>query len=301
MCWLKRKKTVVVHDGNFHADDVFAVAILAIYLDYIPKVIRTRNPYNFKKADYIFDVGLEYNPQENKFDHHQEGWSLKRDNGILYASCGLVWRELGEKICLSKEIVNLIDKKIIQTIDAEDNGIEIYKNIIADVKVYSVFDFIYSFNPTWQEKRTRNKAFLEAVKITLNLLKREIIKAQHFLEGEKKIIEIYNKTADKRILVLDQDYEYRRIVENFPETLLVIRPISQNGNWHINTVRTKENMFQSRMDFPLAWSGKEGAEFQEITGVKEAIFCHNKRFVVACQTRESSVVLAQLAISLLKP
>ena len=48
--------------------------------------------------DYVLDVGGEYNPKENKFDHHQEGWNEKRGNGIPYATTGLIWKEYGKKI-----------------------------------------------------------------------------------------------------------------------------------------------------------------------------------------------------------
>ena len=78
MNWLINKigrKTVAVHSGNFHPDDVFAVAALAIYFGYIPKVIRTRDQQVINKADYVLDVGRLYNPLTNRFDHHGEGWN----------------------------------------------------------------------------------------------------------------------------------------------------------------------------------------------------------------------------------
>jgi len=109
MNWLRNKKTVAVHDGNFHPDDVFSVAILSLYLGYVPKVIRTRDKNIINKADYILDVGQEYDPVKNKFDHHSEGWNFKRSNGILYATCGLIWKEFGLKIAGSKEVFDIID------------------------------------------------------------------------------------------------------------------------------------------------------------------------------------------------
>ena len=61
MPFLKNKKTVVVHNGNFHPDDVFCVALLSILYDGGIKVTRTRDESVISKADYVMDVGGENN------------------------------------------------------------------------------------------------------------------------------------------------------------------------------------------------------------------------------------------------
>jgi uncharacterized UPF0160 family protein len=43
MNWLKSKKIVAVHNGNFHPDDVFSVALLSIIYNGGVKVVRTRD------------------------------------------------------------------------------------------------------------------------------------------------------------------------------------------------------------------------------------------------------------------
>ena len=159
-----KKIKVAVHNGDFHPDDVFAVAILSLYLNKPLKIFRTRDEEIIKKMDYVFDVGGEYNPEENKFDHHQEGWKEKRENGILYAAAGLVWKEYGHKITGLAEVAERIDSKIIQTVDAEDNGIELYRSNFKNVNPYSLSYYIFSLNPTWSEtKISVKKCFEDAV------------------------------------------------------------------------------------------------------------------------------------------
>src|SRR5437764_1161911 len=94
--------TIVAHNGNFHADDVFAVATVLLVLERsdfpawrqaIPKIIRTRDPKTIEKADFVVDVGGVYDAENNRFDHHQAGGAGTRANGIPYASFGLVWKK----------------------------------------------------------------------------------------------------------------------------------------------------------------------------------------------------------------
>ena len=67
MFW-KKKKTIVVHSGNFHPDDIFAVAVLRIVLEdkYKIKIIRTRDEEIINKADYVVDVGMVYDKEKNR-------------------------------------------------------------------------------------------------------------------------------------------------------------------------------------------------------------------------------------------
>ena len=292
---INKKIKVAVHDGKFHPDDVFSVAILSLYLNKPLKIFRTRDQKVLSEMDYILDVGMEYNPKENKFDHHQEGWNEKRSNGIVYATAGLVWKEYGEKITGSKEVADKIDERIIQSIDAEDNGIEIYKDIFEGVSPYCIFDYISALNPTWREKNMDpSKAFEQAVLEVKKILNREIERAKDSVLGKKKVQEIYEKSEDKRILILDDKYSWRRIVNSYPEPLFVIR--KQDDNWRINAVGVLGFKFKSKLDFPKSWAGKKGDELAKITGVSDAVFCLNQRFMCAAKSKEGAITLAKLAI-----
>lgn len=300
MPFLKNKSIkVAVHDGSFHADDVFSVAILSMYLKKPLKIFRTRDPKVLSKMDYVLDVGREYNPKEFKFDHHQEGWDEKRKNGILYATGGLLWKEYGEEITGSYELSKKIDEKIIQTIDAEDNGIDIYKNVIEDVAPYCVADYIFSLNSTWTEKNVDClKSFNNAVEIVKKILQREIKKSKDSLLGKKRVQEIYEKTKDKRILILDDDYTWKKTISLYPEPLFVIKQFIDDKKWSVKAVNVEGYKFKSRLDFPQSWAGKAGKELVEVTGVSDAVFCHNGRFICVAESEDGAIALAKKAIEL---
>jgi uncharacterized UPF0160 family protein len=295
-----KKIKVAVHDGSFHGDDVFAVAILKLYLKKPLKIFRTRDTKILSKMDYILDVGREYNPKERKFDHHQENWNEKRENGVLYASCGLLWKEFGEKITGSKDVAEIVDQKIIQTIDSEDNGISIYEKTDSGLSPFCFSDFIYGMNPTYAEKKENvDKLFKKAVGEVRMTLKREIKRAQDYTDSVSKMKEIYDKTKDKRIIVLDKEYSWKRFFAEYPEPLFVIEPIfNKQGVCHVSAVNIKGEKFKKKMDFPKSWAGKVGEELQKLSGVHDAIFCHNKRFMASVGSKEGAIKLAELAISL---
>ena len=94
--------------------------------------------------DLVFDVGHEYNPTNNRFDHHQKGFEehfFPQDElpTTKLSSAGLIYKHFGKEIIRnyldeSDEQLNLepgdidhIHKKLYKTlvleIDAMDNGV----------------------------------------------------------------------------------------------------------------------------------------------------------------------------------
>ena len=207
MSLFKKKKILVTHNGTFHADDLFATATLSILHKGNIKIIRTRDPKMFEKGDYVYDVGGESNLEENKFDHHQKGGGGMRDNGIPYASFGLVWKKFGEEICGNKEVAECIDRKIAQPIDASDNGVDIVKPIFEGIMPYTADQIYLGYKPTWKESnKDIDSIFVEQVKKVKDLLSREIEVAKVDIEGKNIILDNYNKTEDKRIIILDENF-----------------------------------------------------------------------------------------------
>jgi uncharacterized UPF0160 family protein len=78
------------HDGRFHADEIFALAVLKLIFPDL-EIVRSRDEKFYRNTDIIVDVGHVYDPENSVFDHHQRSFSIKRESGIPYASFGLVW------------------------------------------------------------------------------------------------------------------------------------------------------------------------------------------------------------------
>jgi len=293
----QKKKTVVTHSSHFHPDDVCAVAVLHILLDGNYKLIRTRDPKIIATADFVVDVGGINDSTTRRFDHHQEGGAGKRENGAPYAAFGLVWKEYGKKICGSKEVADKIDEKIIQPSDVMDNGIDFVTPKIKEVYPYNFADFLFSWNPTWNENeniRTRN--FKKAVSYAVTMLGREIENKKHKEIG-KKFTEIdYENATDKRIIELSGNYPWTEVLTSHPEPLIVIKQTPEDKTWGAKCVPIDKNSFVNRIQLPSEWAGKSGVELAQITGVPDAVFCHNGRFLAVAKSKEGAIALAKKAI-----
>lgn len=291
---------VVTHSGSFHADDVFAVAtvILSLREGEEVEIIRSRDKEVIESADYVVDVGLEYNPERKRFDHHQPGGAGVRENGIPYASFGLVWKEYGEKLAGSNEIARTVEEKLIYFVDAIDNGVRLSDPIFEGIREYSISDYLYSYWINEQsEEEEVDRIFRRVVGLAKDLLEREIKKAQNIADEEKLVEEIYNNTEDKRLIVMDRHLAWGRILVKKPEPLIVVYP-TPSGNWSAKTVRINVHEFESRIYYPEAWAGLVDGELAEVSGVPDAVFCHKDRFTAVAKTKEGAIALAKTCLSM---
>lgn len=298
--FFKKKITIATHSGEFHPDDAFAVATVSLFLKRKPedlKIIRTRDEDLISNADFVVDVGKDLDREKKIFDHHQYGGAGKRENGIPYASFGLVWKEYGKSICESSVVSGNIDEKLVQPIDATDNGMDIEKDIFRGVHYYAIEDAIFAMNPTWNEPSKMNDSlFLNAVKFARLVILREIEKARAFVKAENIVKKIYEETEDKRIIVLDENYPWKEILCKYSEPIYVIREDKEEKRWRVTTVKEGPNTIKSRKDLPVEWAGKSDKELVKITGVDDAIFCHVARFICVAKTFNGAMKLAQKAL-----
>ncbi len=297
MSLFSRRKIVITHNGSFHPDDVFAVATLLIKFGKL-KVIRTRDENRFKLADFLVDVGSIYNPKDKRFDHHQKSGAGVRENGTPYASFGLVWKEYGESICNDKEVSKLIENRLVSYIDSLDNGVGELKEIVKDVLPYTIGMAIVAFNKTWKDRSDNYDNFIKAVNFAEDFLRREIAKTRDEVLGMNLVRSAYEKSEDKRLIFMDEKYPWEFVLKDFKEPIFVITPNKDNDTWEVNAVRDNPFSFQNRKDLPLEWAGKRDEELSKITGVPDAIFAHNGRFLIVCKTKESAIKLANIALNL---
>ncbi|TSC83607.1 MAG: hypothetical protein G01um101417_482 [Parcubacteria group bacterium Gr01-1014_17] len=292
------KKLIVTHDGGFHADDAFAVAALLLHTKGNAEVVRSRVPKVIASGDFVVDVGWEYNETRSRFDHHQPGGAGERSNKIPYAAFGLVWKKFGAAISDSEEIAARVDAKLVQPIDAADNGVQLGNYEGALAFPYFMQNAVFAFEPTWNEKNLSLDAqFDEARKFAGVILEREIAHARDALLGEGRVRAAYKAAEDKRIIVLDEKYHWGDILGEKAEPLFVVTPDrGPSGNWRAHAVRVGPNSFTSRLSFPEAWAGKRDEELALVSGVPDAVFCHNKLFTVAAQTKEGAIALAKKAL-----
>jgi len=299
-----RKIVVATHDGNFHADDVFACAALSLWAEKNDKkleIIRTRDGNEMKKADFVIDIGGIYNPDENALDHHQKGGAGIRENGIPYASFGLVWKKYGNEICGSSEIMKNIDQRLVAPVDARDNGINIFKSLIEGVDEYSVRKLIKSFGPTWQDHVSEyNKKFNDALTTARVILKNEISKAKALAEGEMKVLNEIKMQNEPNILMLDKKFQWEDVVSKFKNIKFVVYPaVHDGGNWCAEAGKDDPNDYSSdRIKFPENWRGLSGRNLAKASGVEDAIFCHNNGWLCVAGTKEDALKMAEKVLQI---
>lgn len=298
------KVTIVTHSGSFHPDDVFSVAALLILFEsraVFTRVERSRDPAVAERGDFVVDVGAVYDQEKNRFDHHQAGGAGERGNGVPYASFGLVWRKFGEAVVGSREAADVLDRGLVQFIDAMDNGVGEILPVMADVFPYSIGRAILAFNPGWSDSRPDyDQAFSDAVNFAVAVLRREIRVVTEKLSGEKAVKKIYDETTDKRLMVLDKKYPWEEVLSKLPEPLFVVAPhfeASGDIRFGLEAVRDNPHSFVNRLDLPANWAGKRDEELVVATGVADAVFCHNQRFFAVAKSKEGAVALARLALT----
>lgn len=292
--FLKKRKVVVTHSGSFHTDDVFAVATLSLYYKNRIKIIRTRDEKIIEKGEIVLDVGGIYDPEKNRFDHHQRDGAGTRTNGIPYASFGLIWKHFGLELCDGDaELLQFIDDKICAGIDASDNGFDIEKPA-NKVRVYEIGAIVGAFNPNWEEKDNEDKHFEKAVNFAKEILAREIKSAKAEMKGAKIIREAYKSSLDKRIIEINDTiprYIFQSVLSELPEPLFLVEP-SREG-WKAECIKKNPATYESRNSFKKEWGGMSDAKLKEISGVEDALFCHKENFLCAAKSKEGVLKLVR--------
>ncbi len=287
---------IVTHSGKFHADDVFAVAVFSLLYPEL-NIIRSREESIIKTADIVVDVGGVYDVTQKRFDHHQEGGAGTRDNSIPYASFGLVWKEMGEKLCGSREVANCIEERLVWPIDALDNGISLSKPLFENISDYGITDYFDAFvNHTYKNEEYLHEVFMEVVLVAKDLLLKEIRNAEIFLIDLEKMKILIDQTEDKRLIVLEEYLPWKKILIPIKDSLYVVYPRTDD-KWGVEAVPILLHGFERKKLFPEPWAGKRDEEMAKISGVSDATFCHNSRFIAVAQSKEGAVKLAQIALN----
>lgn len=278
----KTKRSVGVHDGTFHADEVTACALLVCFsLVDENKIVRTRDPLLLARCEYVCDVGGLYDPQKKLFDHHQNGY-----RGEL-SSAGMILLYLKESKVISQEEFDLFRNSLITGVDDHDNG-----RSIQEVGVCSFSHVIANFNPVTYEATAAESdaAFREAFNFVLGHLRRLLMRFRNNASC-KKIVE--NVMAhSKTCLVFEKAIPW---LESFfslegknHSALFVIMPAGEH--WKLRAIPPDyEHRMQLRVPLPEEWAGLLDENLKRVSGIKGAVFCHKGRFTSVWETKEDAL------------
>lgn len=295
-------KLIGTHSGSFHADDAIGVSILKV-LHPFADVVRSRDPAVWATCDALVDVGGEYVPEKNLFDHHQKGFFERRLNSIPYAGSGLVWRTYGPRYVMAilptldpaqaDAVAHEVDIRLIQHADAIDSGIA-----VDCPPAFSLSGIIDTLNATWFDQGDHDDArFAQAVKIA-DVVLRNLTRAVAAELSAAAKVRAARTLHNGRILVLDTPrLPYDVVVcAEMPEVLFVVYPESQGSQHQVRVVPKQLGSFHARADLPAEWAGLRDADLVHKTGVSDAVFCHNGRFICGAGSKAGALKLAELAV-----
>lgn len=275
-------KKACTHGTVFHADDVFATALIKT-LNPDVDVERVIKVPEDTTGCLVYDIG------EGEYDHHQKDKARRpiedgyyfdeegRMQMIPYCSFGLLWRDLGHELCPSEKAWKKVDRDLVLPIDKADNG----------VSRSTLTGAIASFNPAWNSKEDRENCFWDAVIVAQRILMNYVNDANAEVEAEETVL---NSKVVNKTLVLDQYVPWQDIViEQMPEILYVCFP-SMRGGYNLQTVPDAPGSFKGRKGFPEKWLGNPDKSLG-------MTFCHPGNFLLATETLEQALECARIAVA----
>lgn len=271
---IRNTERVFTHSGKFHADDVFSYALLRMIN---PKLQVQRGnvvPQDF--SGIVFDIG------GGEFDHHGREAKV-RENGVPYASFGLLWQQLGEAVLGEEKQAEKFDFRFVQPLDLNDNTGE----------PDEIASLIADFNPVWDSDADVDAAFLQATDFAEKILERKFAFAESNMRADAAM-EPYLKKADGGILIMDAYVPWKKAVED-TDIEFVIFPSNRGGYCAMGV---KDDIIKEpKCPFPKEWYGKRDGEIQEISGIASLRFCHKTGFMLTADKKEDAVLACRISKS----
>ena len=256
---------ILTHSGLFHADEVFACAILKTFVSNGLKIVRTRDKNVIEeginnKFTYVLDVGGIYCENDLNFDHHQDSINIASNVMVAYF--------------LRKhkpEMVDVIDKlcaKIMVGIsdwDTNHNNIILRWNDVAKHHV-NLSMIVSSYNRNPMKNKMQDLQFAKAVDFACTVIENYL----YTIHEEIKAENIYNskKVINDCVAVFD---EFCNIWKEKDEFIFSIQPNPQG--WALMSANSEK--------YPLP-----EVEHQDL------IFAHKGRFIAVFKTKEAAIEIA---------
>jgi uncharacterized UPF0160 family protein len=302
-------KHLVTHSGAFHADEVCATAILTALYPHA-EIVRTRDAELISKLApnaIIYDVGDSFNHAERRYDHHQKDRAMRENDAVPYSSFGLIWwhygwgyvlNHIGLSALHAAPVAHQFDIGFVRDIDALDNS-AIQEGQEALLHATSLPGLIVDQRPDFDndDPAVEEECFRNAVALARTVIDAKLRRLAAEGRSDDIVRKALQERSDRRFVELPRGMSYDKVIHDAgdEEVIFVINP--SNGEWQLNTVAKKLGEYGARKDLPLHWAGLRGEKLSDITGVEDAVFCHQARFIAIAKTRDGIMRLLQRAIA----
>lgn len=335
----KNKPLIGTHDGDFHVDEVLAIAMLRTLPEYKNAVvIRTRDIEVLKQCTIVVDVGTEYDPARNRFDHHQRGFKETMDGySTKLSSAGLIYKHFGREVLrrifnrksqesstssmhivptLDDNVIDKLYKKVykdfMEHIDGIDNGVAVSDGPIN----YNVDSHLSSrvrrLNPPWNIESS-NEDIERCFSLALQLVSTEFFDyviglVESWWPGRLLVEQAFDKRSEYHesgeIIVLDRYCPWQAHLEdieadhNLQGLVKYVLYKDSRGSWRIHAAPVSAGSFASRLALPESWRGTRNEELDAICGVEDCIFVHANGFIGGNKTLEGALAMGIKSLNL---
>ena len=301
---------ILTHSGKFHADDVFAVAVLKLLPEFVAiDVIRSRDPFYVKNATIAVDVGFEHDPVRRRFDHHQAG-APKAPDGRPYSAFGLIWDAYGAA-CVARcagapededaiQAAFRIGESFVASIDRTDNGV----GTVGPADVSIAIDAMNADDPN--DESQQSLAFFNALAFAKSVVTGMARVAHKERSDFKRTASHWNDdavAASGGVLELPAKIEWADFVVTannnhiaafaVPAALFVLQPRA-DGQWGMTATPVAKGSFVCHRLIAENLRGRKPDEILSLTGIHNIGFVHANGFY-ACGSREAMLSLARLS------
>jgi len=315
---ISRGVILAAHSGTYHLDELLALGMQSYLIKLGGEkcvIVRTRDQKTLDECDYVFDVGREYNPKTNRYDHHMPDFNVTMPNReTKLSSAGLFWLNQGKELISKFFDTNnqtLIEKlwfkvydEYIEQVDAHDNGIEVANEM--KFSISSKASIIS--NPSNASEEVIEQYFYFYLQKVICDFFEYLLKIKSKFLLEREIIEqafkhrfIHHESG--KVLVLPKYCSWKEHLfdiekENgvFGNTLFVIFFDEKDNSWRIAAVPKKLQSFGDRVSLPGPWCGLQNEQLDKVCGVPDCIFVHTNGFIGGNKTSNGALLMAKLAI-----
>lgn len=285
-------QAITVHDGTFHADDVFAVAFVELLCSSAgaaqPRVIRTRDEAKFEGI--VVDVG------EGLFDHHGERAGTDEDN-VPWSGSSRLWHWfVANNDLKGSRAHQLFKKRVLDPLSKIDNGQALESGEV------SLFTFVPVFNPGYGDEDKLEQAFSNAVRVAREIILGAWQKCQADAKGEEALAAVVEEAKTKYVVdvPVGLDSLWPRALSETKAVFVIIS--APDGTHYVQCVpepATEDkpfDAFSKKVALPESWAGLRGKDLAAVCGFEDAVFCHIGRFICGFKSHESAELAATAAI-----
>jgi len=290
------------------------------------EIIRSRDEQTLSKCNVLVDVGGQYVPEKNLFDHHQRGFdgTLDAKHTIKLSSAGLVYKHFGREVIqnitrLSGDLLEIIYFRhytgFVEAFDAIDNGITPFDKTEPSLPKYANETHLPArvghLNPPWNDPKPDSDAqFKKAMQLCGTEFVEALLSQVNVWLPARVLVEDGLRTrfsADPkgRIIVLPQSCPWKQHLFLLEDEQHIAGHLKyavfedQSKSWRIQSIPLTSESFLNRAPFPEPWRGKRDAALDADVGVEGCIFCHHNGFIGGHKTKEGAIAMAFKALQIL--